>query len=299
VHGSWSLRPAVSGFFLEDSARPDARLLGAGANVALVRRGGYLDLELNGGWESRHFPRLFILGGDSVAHAHQERRLLVGPGFYWHPSHTLEVSGKITAAWAEASEEWYDAREVTALGALRWRLTNHSRLLAHGYARHRAFVDRPADQDDDLTLQVGLAAEWDLNRALTATAGWVGTRYRDPMDQRQNLDRFSLALTRRFGGRQVTPSWPQPGRAGKPVVLRLRAPQARTIAVVGDFNGWDPQINFLVAEPDGWWTIELYLKAGYYQYAFWVDGEVVPPGGDTPTVPDGFGGRNGLIVVQP
>ncbi len=113
---------------------------------------------------------------------------------------------------------------------------------------------------------------------------------------------MSLALTCRFGGGLDLPtvlSRTKPVRAGEPVSLRVRAPGAQTVAVVGDFNGWDPRVHRLVAQPDGWWTIDLVLLPGRYQYGFWIDGELVPPGEDAATVPDGFGGRNGLLEVQP
>jgi hypothetical protein len=302
LRGGWDLRPAVSGFFLEDSGRPCARLLGVGADLALVHRGARLDVEVLGGWEGRRYPRLFIFDADSIPRDHQERRLLVGPGLNWHPNTALEASARVTAAWAEAREEWYDAREVTVLGAIRWRLSPRTRLLGHGYGRQRWFPDRPEDQDGDLTLQVGLAAEWDVARTTTATVGWVRTRYRDPLDERQDLNRVSLALTCRFGGGKNLPpmrALPRPPRAGEPVSLHLLAPGARTVAVVGDFNDWDPLVHLLVAQPDGWWTIELALPAGHYQYDFWVDGVLVPPAEEAATVPDGYGGRNGLLVVQP
>jgi hypothetical protein len=302
LHGRWELRPALSGFFLEDTARPDARLLGAGTDLALVRRGPRLDLEVHGGWEIRHYPRLNILDADSVLHTHQESRLLVGPGFSWRPSTVLATSGSITGAWADARDDWYDAGEVTILAAVRWQLESRLRLLSHGFRRQRHFRDRPSDRDDDLTLQIGLAAEWDLSRSSTATVGWVATRYRDPLAERQNLDRVSLALTYRFGGRRTLTTSavpPQPLRAGHPVTLRLQAPGARAVSVVGDFNGWDPLVHRLSARQDGWWAIEVDLPAGVYQYAFWVDGALVAPSQDEPTVPDGFGGRNGLLVIQP
>jgi len=298
----WDLRPAVSGFFLEDSARPEARLFGAGVDLALVRRGARIDIEVLGGWEGRRYPDLFILDADSLEHSHQERRLHVGPGLNWHPGLALTASGSVTAAWAEARESWYDARELIALAAVRWRLGPRARILAHGYGRQRRFTDRPSDQDDDLTLQVGLAAEWDLARATTATAGWVGTRYRDPMAERQDLYRVSVALTCRFGGGPdplTRAAQSGPLHAGNPISLRIRAPEAGIVAVVGDFNGWDPLIHPLVARPDGWWTIDLSLPPGRYQYCFWVDGDLVPPGDETVTVPDGFGGRNGVLEVRP
>jgi hypothetical protein len=302
LYRGWDVRPAVSMFYLEDSARPEAQLFGGGVDLALVRRGTHVDFELLGGAEGRRYPRLFILDADSVEHSHQERRLIVGPGFNWRPSRALEASGSVSAAWTTARENWYDARESIAMAAIRWRLSPRTRVLLHAYGRQRQFPDRPADQDDDLTLQVGLAAEWDLARTTTAAVGWVGTRYRDPTNERQDLDRLSVALTCRFGGKpDLLTRSVRPGflHAGEPVSLRVRAPAARSVAVVGDFNGWDPRIHPLVARADGWWTIELYLAPGRYQYCYWIDGKLAPPSEDAVTVPDGFGGLNGLLEVLP
>jgi hypothetical protein len=298
----WSLRPEVSGFFLEDTARPDARLLGGGTDLALVRRGTRLDLEIHGGWELRHYPRLDILNADSVRFAHQEDRLLLGPGVTWRPNGRLVTSGSVTRAWSDARDDWYDATEATVLAAVYWQLGSRWRLLGHGYRRQRQFADRPDDRDDDLTLQVGLATECDLAPTFTATAGWVGTRYRDPLHERQYLDRLSLALTYRFGGGRSLPipsTTTDPRREGPGTELRVHAPGASVVAVVGDFNGWDPDVHRLAARKDGWWAITLVLPAGVYQYAFWVDGELMAPAPDEPSVPDGFGGRNGLLVVGP
>lgn len=296
----WDLRPSATGFFLEDTARREARQIGAGGDLALVRRGDRLDLELRGGWEDRRYPRLDLQGSDGVVRSHQERRLAVGPGVTWRPARTFTASASVTGAWADAPESWYDAHETTVLAAARWRVRPHARLLVHGYSRSRRFIDRASGGDADLTQQVGIAAEWDLGRSLTASLGWVGTRYRDPLQAHQNLDRVSLAVTGRFGSVLRLPaaaSSPASGTEPSVPTLRVRAPAARVVAVVGDFNGWNPAADPLVRGPDGWWSVVLHLPAGVYQYSFWIDGELVPPAGDAATVPDGFGGRNGVLVV--
>lgn len=84
-----------------------------------------------------------------------------------------------------------------------------------------------------------------------------------------------------------------------PVVLVLRAPDARQVAVIGSFNGWMAQ----KCEPqliDGipHWSASLLLPAGRYEYAFVVDGEtIVPDPGAGLQEDDGYGNRNAILLV--
>ena len=56
------------------------------------------------------------------------------------------------------------------------------------------------------------------------------------------------------------------------VRLRLNAP-ASTVAVVGDFNDWDPAATPLrPTRETGVWSVELRLKPGRYHYTFLIDG---------------------------
>lgn len=58
----------------------------------------------------------------------------------------------------------------------------------------------------------------------------------------------------------------------RPVELRLAAPASR-VAVVGDFNDWDPAATPLRRAPDGGtWIVELRLPPGRYHYTFLIDG---------------------------
>ncbi len=57
------------------------------------------------------------------------------------------------------------------------------------------------------------------------------------------------------------------------VRLVLDAPDARSVHVVGDFNGWDRAATALEREPGtGRWSLVLPLAPGRYRYAFLVDG---------------------------
>jgi hypothetical protein len=61
--------------------------------------------------------------------------------------------------------------------------------------------------------------------------------------------------------------------AARPVRLRLAAPSSSRVAVVGDFNDWDPAATPLrPAGDDGTWIVELRLPPGRYHYTFLVDG---------------------------
>ena len=59
----------------------------------------------------------------------------------------------------------------------------------------------------------------------------------------------------------------------RPVRLRLAAPASSRVAVVGDFNDWDPAATPLHPSGDGGtWVVELRLKPGRYHYTFLIDG---------------------------
>jgi hypothetical protein len=59
----------------------------------------------------------------------------------------------------------------------------------------------------------------------------------------------------------------------RPVYLRLDAPASSRVAVVGDFNDWDPSATPLrLIGKGGVWAVELRLKPGRYHYTFLIDG---------------------------
>ena len=51
------------------------------------------------------------------------------------------------------------------------------------------------------------------------------------------------------------------------------APQARTVRLVGDFNGWDIAATPMQWRPDGSWVASLEVNEGYQHYLFLVDGK--------------------------
>jgi 1,4-alpha-glucan branching enzyme len=52
-----------------------------------------------------------------------------------------------------------------------------------------------------------------------------------------------------------------------------RAPQAKKVSLIGDFNGWQPTAHPMTRMPDGGWVIRMELPHGHHQYVFLVDGQ--------------------------
>jgi hypothetical protein len=87
-----------------------------------------------------------------------------------------------------------------------------------------------------------------------------------------------------------------------PVLVRLVVlqPDAQTVDVAGDFNGWDPDRTPLEQTANGAWTVTIPLQPGTYEYMFVVDGTrwVGDPFAVEQT-DDGFGSRNAVLDVRP
>ena len=81
--------------------------------------------------------------------------------------------------------------------------------------------------------------------------------------------------------------------------LAFDAPAARSVAIAGSFNRWDPARHPL-SGPDrtGRWTATLRLPPGRYEYLFVIDGSewVLDP--EAPAVDNGLGGRNSIMVLS-
>ena len=82
------------------------------------------------------------------------------------------------------------------------------------------------------------------------------------------------------------------------VHFRFRAVGARTVSVVGDWNGWNADRNPLRGPfKGGVWEATLPLKPGIWRYAFVVDGIWQAPPDAPRTESDGFGGVRGVLEV--
>ena len=82
------------------------------------------------------------------------------------------------------------------------------------------------------------------------------------------------------------------------VRLVLLQPDAHSVSVAGDFNGWNPAHTPLERSEGGVWTATIPLKPGRYQYMFVIDGKqwiADPLASEEET--DGFGAQNAVLDV--
>jgi len=76
------------------------------------------------------------------------------------------------------------------------------------------------------------------------------------------------------------------------------ATDARSVAVVGDFNGWDPTVGGMTRRHDlGIFECRIPCPAGRFHYRLVVDGEWRCDPYNPERVPNGLGGENNLAVV--
>jgi hypothetical protein len=110
------------------------------------------------------------------------------------------------------------------------------------------------------------------------------------------LNRDGQSPTERDTPVAVHPQLPDSVGA-RAVKFVLIAPQAASVSVVGDFNGWDTARHRAVRQPDGTWTAFVPLVPGRHVYSFVVDGQFV----SDPTAPmapdDGYGNRPSVLIV--
>ena len=88
----------------------------------------------------------------------------------------------------------------------------------------------------------------------------------------------------------------------KSVQVVFRAPAARHVSVVGDFNAWDTHTDAMLRDPvTGLWSHTLALRPGRHVYAFVVDDSVWMRDPRSPEASDADFGRPGsvLLVGQP
>lgn len=67
------------------------------------------------------------------------------------------------------------------------------------------------------------------------------------------------------------------------------APSARTVSVIGSFNGWNSAVHRMRRTSDGEWAVTVYLTPGRAVYCFSVDGVMWLDPTDEGRVPNGWG----------
>jgi hypothetical protein len=96
----------------------------------------------------------------------------------------------------------------------------------------------------------------------------------------------------------LTASSADMANAPRPVQLVLSAPRARSVRVVGDFNGWDSRRSPMVRDDaSGLWNVSLMLRPGRHVYAFVVNNTEWVRDPRATAAPDADFGRPGSVML--
>lgn len=162
-------------------------------------------------------------------------------------------------------------------------------VLAKLDAKPKGFLDRLAE-----LFTVPRTLEWNLTGALAAAcvalvAVWALVQVR-PERIVEVPVAATPAQTVSLGSGQETKVY---------VRLVLLQPEAHSVSVAGDFNGWNPGQTKMERSEGGLWTATIALKPGRYQYMFVVDGKqwIADPFAVDGTG-DGFGSQNAVLDVS-
>ena len=184
---------------------------------------------------------------------------------------------------------------------------DRGRLEAGGYVSLRG----GAESETGALLSAGMDATLWLSDHVAATASG-GTFAPDP-GQGLAGGRFAqiglrLATRRPDRSRHVVnrrlPSLAEPtaGRLESRTVadgrreLRIRAPGATRVEIMGDFTGWEPVV--LASDGGGTWTHTLTLPAGTYRLNVRVDGGEWGIPADAAATADEFGGATAIVHIE-
>ena len=81
------------------------------------------------------------------------------------------------------------------------------------------------------------------------------------------------------------------------ITFSLKAPNAKEVFLVGDFNNWDVRTNSMKLDKDGSWKISLIFLPGRYEFKFLVDGKWRVGSKKVQTVLNCFGTLNHVLIV--
>jgi 1,4-alpha-glucan branching enzyme len=78
----------------------------------------------------------------------------------------------------------------------------------------------------------------------------------------------------------------------------LEAPDAREVAVGGDFNQWNANTHSMTKDKSGAWKKTVMLPPGRFEYKFLVDGQWQNDPKNKEICPNCFGTQNNILVIS-
>lgn len=285
------------------------------AGAAAVRYRPWRAVSLGGGYEGgiRSFGKRW-LEGIAEFQENVEHRLFAGATVGVLPQ--LDVGLRYGFEYVDGNADEFDetAHEVSLKAA--WEPLDRLLVIPSVRARFKRYAKAARDDrffGEAIEVRYGVA-EWLACSAFFARSDNVSSE--QGAGYSRNLAILSLELEypvklwEEGAGPAPAPE-PRPfdaPAAGQPGSERLRdrvfvfsylAPGAKKVMVTGSFNGWARAGVVLDGpDPNGVWRAEVELPSGVTEFHFIVDGKAAPPQKAPAFVPDGFGGKNGVVTVE-
>ena len=83
----------------------------------------------------------------------------------------------------------------------------------------------------------------------------------------------------------------------KKTSFQVTLPEAESVKLVGDFNGWNAEANPMKKNKSGLWKTDLKLDAGEYQFRYLVNESEWLNDDATEVVPNSYGSTNSVANV--
>jgi 1,4-alpha-glucan branching enzyme len=82
------------------------------------------------------------------------------------------------------------------------------------------------------------------------------------------------------------------------VTFTLKAPRAKEVILMGDFNDWNASSHPMRKDESGTWKVAMKVPIGKYEYKLLVDRRWRLDSGNPQTVKNRFGTKNNVLTIS-
>ncbi len=301
-------RAILNGDYFNDSGSSTFRRWSGGVDIGIGAQFKRWGFEISGYLQGRRYPNVQVLTESLETETYTEGHRGLGSYLVWNPLRQLVLRGVYNRRNTDSVDPAYVSTSYTASGNLEFLIARSTWLTTNVTRQSREFSNRLPSEDEDSYVQFGVGVNREINPNVNLSLRYSQAIYTYTLGAEQTTNRFAAGITWQFGKnsppirRQATEPFPSNRGViieGSPVPFRIYAPDAKSVAVVGSFNNWNPAATTLLLSDTGWWESGVALEPGAYEYLYMVDGEWVVPLEAERTTDDGFGGLNGILEIVP
>jgi len=301
-------RATLNGDYFNDSSSSTFRRWSGGVDIGVGAQFKRWGFEVSGYLQGRSYPNVQILTESLGTEAYTEDHRGLGGYLVWNPFRKLVLRGVYNRRNTGSADPAFVSTSYSASGNLEYLIAQSTWLTTNVTGQSRDFSIRLPGEDEDSYIQFGVGVNREIKPNVNLSLRYAQAKYTYTLGAEQTTNRIAAGITWQFGKnsppiqRQATVPFPSNRGViieGDPVPFRVYAPGAKSVAVVGSFNNWNPNTNLLRMSDKGWWESRVALGPGVYEFLYMVDGKLVVPPEAERTTDDGFGGRNGILEIIP